>query len=298
MKNYLKIFKVLKTNKLNIFIVVFTAGILVGCKNEASKQESDLPAVTSHRIVSLQGALTEIVAGLGYQDQIVGVDVTSTFPETVKNTAQDLGHVRSVTIESILELQPTMILATDRDLNQDLQQKIESSGVPLHIFSQDYSLEGTKSLIQEVAVVLGTTHYELLLQTIDQDYSQVVVQEPRPKVLFIYARGAGTLMVAGNHTPMKSIVELAGGQYAITEFDDFKPLTPESLIASNPDVLLFFDSGLQSLGGVDGVLQIKGVAETNAGKNRKIISLEGGFLSGFGPRVGSAAAQLNERINE
>jgi iron complex transport system substrate-binding protein len=298
MKNIFRISNTLSYNNLIFLIVIFLSVTLASCNKKASDQQAESSPESVQRIVSLQGAITEIVAGLGYQDQLVGVDVTSTFPETVKKQAQDLGHVRSITIESILELQPTLILASDRDLNQSLLEKIEASGIPLHLFSQEYSIEGTQKLIQEVAAVLGTTNYQELLETIDQDYNQVVVKEPQPRVLFIYARGAGTLMVAGNNTPMKKMVELAGGHYAIHEFDDFKPLTPESLIASNPDVLLFFDSGLQSLGGVEGVLQIQGVTETNAGKNRKIISLEGGFLSGFGPRVGKAAAQLNKQINE
>ena len=89
---------------------------------------------------------------------------------------------------------------------------------------------------------------------------------------------------------------MAGGQNAITEFEDYKPLTPESLIKGNPDVILLFTSGLESLGGVDGLLKIQGVSQTNAGKNKKVIALDGALISGFGPRVGEGAAALNAEL--
>lgn len=280
--------------------LLFTAILLIAitsCKNETKKESTEVEVAPVHKIISLNGAITEIVSALGYESQIIGVDVTSTFPETVKETAKDLGHVRSLTIESILELQPTLILASDRDINAELLNKIKESGIETLLFTQEFSVAGSKKLIARVAETLGKNDSESLIKKIDNDIAQVILPEVKPKVLFIYARGAGTLMVAGNNTPMKNIIEIAGGDYVITEFDDFKPLTPEWLAQSNPDIILLFDSGLQSLGGIDGLLQAQGVSQTNAGKSKKIISMEGGLLSGFGPRVGEAAKQLNQKLN-
>ncbi|RYE25552.1 MAG: hemin ABC transporter substrate-binding protein, partial [Sphingobacteriales bacterium] len=120
----------------------------------------------------------------------------------------------------------------------------------------------------------------------------------QPNVLFIYARGAGTLMVAGDHTYPNSMIKLSGGKNAITGFEDFKPLTAEALVAANPDVILMFDSGLQSLGGADGLMQIPGLAQTNAGKKKQVIEMDGQYLTGFGPRTGEAIATLSKKLNE
>jgi len=118
----------------------------------------------------------------------------------------------------------------------------------------------------------------------------------KPKVLFIYARGAGNLMVAGSGTPLHSMIELAGAENAASALTDFKPLTPEALLTTNPDVILMFDKGLQSLGGVDGLLKIEGIATTNAGKNKKVVTMDGQYLSGFGPRVGDAVVELHNKL--
>ena len=73
-------------------------------------------------------------------------------------------------------------------------------------------------------------------------------------------------------------------------------MTPEALINANPDYILLFDRGLQSLGGKEGVLKIEGVSATNAGKKMNIISMDGQLLSGFGPRLGEATLQLNQLL--
>lgn len=247
------------------------------------------------RIVTLNGAVTEIVCALGYQNQIIGTDVTSTYPATLK--VKDLGHVRSLSIESVLALKPTLILATEKDLNPELIAKFKSSGIKIHIFKQEFSIQGTKNLIKEVAAVLRAKKDVALQTNIDKKLKSVQAITTKPKVLFVYARGAGTLMVAGKNTPMDQMIALAGGQNAVTGFEDFKPLTPEALLSSNPDYILFFDSGLQSLGGVEGALKIEGLNKTKAGKSKKIIAMDGALLSGFGPRVGEGVVELNQLLS-
>ncbi|MGV3461714.1 MAG: heme/hemin ABC transporter substrate-binding protein [Flavobacterium sp.] len=286
-----------------VAICLIMAG--VSCKKDTTTTteveattDSTAIAKTTHKIVSLNGAVTEIVAALGHGSEIVARDVTSTFPESVKNSAKDLKHVRSISIESIMALQPTLILATDKDMSPELLEKIKAAGVEAHVFTQEFSPEGTKKLIEEVAKVLKHEDYSSLTNKIDEDIKTVKPLAKSPKVLFIYARGAGTLMVAGKNTPVEKMITIAGGQNAITEFEDFKPLTAEALIKGNPDVILMFDSGLGSLGGPQGVLKLPGVDKTNAGKNRKIITMDGALLSGFGPRTGEAAAQLNKLLSE
>ena len=91
---------------------------------------------------------------------------------------------------------------------------------------------------------------------------------------------------------------MAGGKNAVSGFDDFKPLTSEALVAANPDVILMFSSGMESLDGMEGTLSIPGMKEVNAGKNKQIITMDGQYLAGFGPRVGQAVKELNQRFIE
>ena len=56
------------------------------------------------------------------------------------------------------------------------------------------------------------------------------------------------------------------------------PLTPEALVFADPDVDLVMDRGLAVVGGVEGLLQIPGIAETKAGRGPYIISMPDLYL--------------------
>lgn len=274
-------------------LLLFCALLFIGCQQKNITQEQP-----KERIVSLNGSITEILAELDQTDNIVGVDVTSTYPESVKEKAQDLGHATKISVESILALQPTTLYATQADLNQQAIEQLSNAGINVEIVEQNFSLEGTKQMIQDVARSLNNTSYNDILANIDTQVKGITPITPQPKVLFIYARGAGTLMVAGQNTPLDTMITLAGGQNAVQGFDNYKPLTPESLLNANPDYILMFSTGLQSLGGQQGILQIEGISQTNAGKNNKIIVMDGQLLSGFGPRVGEAIIELNQQLSQ
>ena len=285
-----------------LFISTAILALLASCNKESktdnTTETKTEATVSNEKIVSLNGAITEILADLGEENNLVGVDVTSTFPTSVKEKAKDLGHVRSLSIEALLALKPTKVYATDKDLTPEQIAQLKNAGITVEIIKQDYSVEGTKALIKTIATSLNKTDYDAINTKIDTDLKALKPLATKPKVLFIYARGAGNLMVAGKNTPVEKIIAIAGGENVITEFEDYKPLTPEAVVKGNPDYILMFDSGLQSIGGVDGVLKLEGVSTTNAGKNKKIIAMDGGLLSGFGPRVGQAAVELNQLLQK
>jgi iron complex transport system substrate-binding protein len=281
----------------SVLMAVYSCKKEEGAKTENKTEVSSETPKSNNKIVTLNGGITEIVSALGHEKEIVGTDVTSTYPESLKATAKDLGHVRSMTIEPIMAVSPTLILASDKDINPDLMGKIKSSGIKAEIFKQEFTVDGTKKLIADVAKAIGNTDYQKLNDKIDADLKQIQPIAKKPKVLFIYARG-NMLMVSGKNTPMAALIGLAGGENAVNEFEDFKPLTPEAVVKANPDVLFFFTSGLQGAGGNEGALKMPGVSQTNAGKNKKIIAMDGGLVSSFGPRLGEAAVGLNKLLVE
>lgn len=288
-------------NRLLSFLPFIGFLLLSACNNsqDTSSDINNNSVKEEQRIVSLNGAITEIIYALDSNATLVGRDVTSTYPKWIVDSIPDLGHVRSLNIESLVALKPTMIMASSSDLNADLKKAIQELDLNFKVFEQEFTVDGTKAFINEVADFVGHSPSQSLLEKIDADLAQVKAFTKKPKVLFIYARGAGTLMVAGQGTPMESVIELAGGQNAVTGIKDFKPLTEEALLDSNPDVILLFQSGLQSVGGKEGLIATtQGISQTNAGKNKAVITMEGGLLTDFGPRLGQAALELNKLLQE
>ena len=279
-------------------IIALLVGLaVVSCNGGAADQSVAEKEVAAKRIVSLNGTITEVLFALDADKQLVAVDVTSTYPAGTEKLP-NLGHVRGVTAEGVLAVKPTDVLCFEDELNPQLKQQLEAAKVNVVVLKRDFSVASTKKVITELAEWLGNQEKGAeLVAHIDADLKKANPLSKKPKVLFVYARGAGTLMVAGDNTQMTEMIRLAGGQNAVSGFADFKPLTAEAVVAANPDVILMFDSGKSSLSDAGGVLGIPGVKSTTAGKNNAVITMDGQLLSGFGPRVGMAISILNKELN-
>lgn len=279
------------------FLVLALLSLTTACnsggKSEAKKEEK----IEEKRIVSLNGSVTEIIYAVGSQKELIGVDVTSTYPAAAEKLT-NLGHVRKLAIESLLALNPSHVVMLEDEVSPDLKSKLKQAKIELVTFKHPNSLEDAKSLVKDVSAWLGKEdESKELLSKMDSEIKHLSKLTKKPKVLFVYARGAGTLMVAGENTPLEKMIVLAGGENAGKGFTDFKPLTSESVIAVNPDVILMFTSGAQSLG-PDGIFNVPGVSATNAGKNKALIQMDGQLLSGFGPRSAEALIELNSEFKK
>lgn len=254
-------------------------------------------AAKSLRIVSANGTLSEIISGLGLEKQLVGVDVTSTYPASLDKIPK-IGHNRTIAAEGIIALNPDVIIYTNQSmLSPILVKQLNSSGKKVVEFKHEYTKEGAIKLIREVGAYFNAkAQAEKMVKALEADLAKVVKPAAPKKLLFIYARGTGTLMVSGTGTALDKLFLLTGNKNAVQGFTEFKPLTAESLLAANPDVLVLFSSGLDSVEGADGLLKVPGIANTNAGRNRKIVAMDGQFLTGFGPRLGKAAIELAQKI--
>ena len=252
------------------------------------------------RIITLNGALTETVDALGFGKSIVAIDVTSTYPAYV-NALPKVSKNRSVSAEGLISFTPDLVLAPEGSVSKEIESQLTAAGIKLVRIKQVFTIEGTYQFIRDVAAALQVADKgnALIKQTKDKINKALITVKQQPKstkVLFIYARGPGVMMVAGKNTHIDAIISLAGGKNAVTGFNDFKPYTTESLIEANPDVILMFDFGFSSLGGMDSILKIPGITQTNAGKNKRIIQMDADLLINFSTRLDQAILRLHSKI--
>ncbi|MCC9134867.1 hemin ABC transporter substrate-binding protein [Pontibacter silvestris] len=257
--------------------------------------------VPAKKMVTLGGTVTEIVCALGDCNAIVATDLTSTYPKHMQQLPS-MGYRNNIKAEGIISTGADFVLAEADYLDESVVDQLSSTGVAMHVVENNLSKESTIKMVQQLGKLLGKeAKAKELQERIEADFAQVnkhlAEASSRPKVLFVYARGQGTLNIGGKNTFAEKMINLAGGQLAVNQLEEFKPLTAEAVIAANPDYLLFFDSGQQSLGGVEGIMSIPGIKETTAGKKKNIIAMDGLYLSGFGPRVGKAVDELVLKIH-
>jgi len=259
-----------------------------------------LNAAVPKRIITLSAALTETAAALGFANNIIAVDVTSIYPAYI-NKLPKVSNNRSVSAEALIAFGPELVLAPEGSVSREIQYQLKSAGIRFVGIKQAYSVKGALTFIRQVAAVLQVSPKGEVLakQTeikINQAIAGIKIKGKMPKVLFIYARGTGTMMVAGKKSSLAAIIQLAGGVNAVNEFEDFKPYTTEALVKANPDVLLLFNFGYSSLGGLNSILKMPGVAQTGAGKNKKIVQMEPSLLVNFSVRLDQAITELNSKL--
>lgn len=274
---------------LTILLAAFACGSPE--KTEVSSE------TTTPKIITAGGTISEIVVGLGLGDQIIATDRTSTYPESLQSLPS-IGYRNQIKAEGILSLGPDMILVEEGYLNEEVISQIQSvSKIKLEIFPKTQSKEQTIALIQQIAAFFEMEEQgQAMIAELEQDLQNLndflSNSKPNGKAAFVMARGPESLFIAGDGSFSESIFGIAGVEQVETNFEDFVPLTPEALISLNPDYLILFESGLESLGGTSGLTKIPGITETTAFQKDQIIAMDGLYLSGFGPRVGKAALEL------
>lgn len=253
------------------------------------------------RLVTLGGDVTEIVYAIGDGGRVVGADTSSVYPPDA-NALPKVGYQRQLAAEGVLALNPTLILASDEAGPPPAIVQLRDAGVRIEVIEGADSPAGAAAKIRRVADVLDRkADGERVVAAMDAALAQAAAQiadaTSKPRVLFIYARGAGTLMVAGRATPADEMIRLAGGDNAIQDFDGFKPLTAEAVVGAAPDAVLMLARGVDSLGGTDAVWAQPGLAQTPAGTKRRLVVMDDLLLLGFGPRLGTAVGELVRQLH-
>lgn len=249
----------------------------------------------AQRIITAGSALTETVCALGDCGKIIASDRTSLYPAEIQKLPS-IGYRSGIHAEGIISLKPTLVIAEKDYVDQAVITHLESTGIKLLVVDRTYSAEGTRSMIRQVAEILGRkTEGEKLITKIEQELTEakaLVTKSGRtPRVLCVFNRDKSSMSVAGTNT-FSAILPYVGAQPALSGVEGYKPLNTESLIASNADYLLMFEAGVKALGGVEGVLAVPGVMQITAGKKKQIIALNGTRLSNFGPRLGETVKEL------
>ena len=282
----------------NVLLKSVSVAGWLGLGLEAFAHERTGISSKAMRLISIGGALTEIVYSLHAHTELVGVDTTSIYP-TEASRLPNVGYARRLSTEGILALRPTQLLATAEAGPPIVLKQIIDSGIPLSILPSGHQFIDVIDRVRTIGRLLHKTDAaealasRLLLEWNNTQKRVVNSKINNTRVLFILSQNPSQLMVGGEKTSAAAMIAYAGARNAISGLSGFKPLTPEAVIAANPDVLLLTDQGIKSVGGIGGVLRLPGIKQTRAGREQKVVSLEAMYLLGFGPRMPLAVAELN-----
>lgn len=248
------------------------------------------------RVVALGGDITETIYALGAGDSLVGVDSTSLWPERAQKLP-NVGYVRQLSAEGVLALHPDLIIATHDAGPATVIEQLRAAGAKLEMFPVTRTPEEAIAKVQGIGKLLARqSEADALATRMKASYqalsASVAAMKTHPRAVFLMSAGAGSPMAAGQHTAADRVIALVGGINVAGDFDGYKPVSPEAMVALAPEVILLMRERASDVGGVDGVLKLPGVPQTPAGKMRRIVFIDGQALLGFGPRNAEEAQRL------
>ncbi|MFF8912736.1 hemin ABC transporter substrate-binding protein [Streptomyces sp. NPDC015032] len=274
-----------------------------------SADGAEVTIASTDRIVPLTGSLSEIVFTLGLGKQVVARDITATFEQAAELPVVTRAH--DVSAESVLSLKPTVVLADTTTGPAEAIGQIRDAGIPLVVVEPAKALADVGPRIDTVAAALGVPDSGAELNARTRSRIEAVQKSApapadgheKPRVAFLYLRGSASVyLLGGRESGAGSLIEAAGAVDAGKASGlkkDFTAITSEALAKAAPDAILVMSKGLESVGGVDGLVKIPGVAETPAGMDRRIVSIDDGVLLNYGPRtdrvLGELIAQLHRK---
>lgn len=260
-----------------------------------------VPAVQAapERIVSADGALTEIVYALGEEQRLVGVDTTSSYPAAAAKLPQ-IGYKRAISAEGVLSLSPDVIIATQDSGPDKVVEQLKAAGVDFRVYSEAPSLVAVEEKIKHVAALLdkqaeGSQLWAEVKRKVDDAKAQAAKAEQPLRVLFVLSAGDRSPLVAGGNTGADTMIHLAGGLNAAAGFDGYKPMPAEALVAARPDVILMMARQGHTVS-ADQLFSQAGFSMTPAAKSKRFIIMNGLKLLGFGPRIGEAISELTDAL--
>lgn len=255
------------------------------------------------RIVTIGGAVTEVAFALGVGDRIIAVDDSSIYPEEATGL-ESIGYLRFLTAEPILAVDPTLVIATEDAGPAEVVQQLNDSGITFLQVPAEDTVDGTAAKIRTIAAALdkvdeGEALVEDMLINVDTANNLVADLETTPRVMFLFLRGAAVITVSGTGSGADEMIRLAGAENAVQDYEGYQPLTAEAVVAAAPDVILTTTEGLESVGGMEGLLELPGIALTPAAENNRIFaSMDDLLLLGFTPRLGEAVLDLTYQLHD
>lgn len=256
-------------------------------------------ALTVSRVVVLANGVAEIIQSLNAQSIIVGRDISSTEDSLADIPIVTSGH--QVLPEKVISLKPDLVLIDASTGPKAAIATIKAAGITVVETPESWSLEDLPIKVRAVGAAIGAqAQAELLIQELNSSLKVSTVKSS-PRVAFLYLRGTSSIyLIGGQGSGADSLLKAIGavdvGAQSLAR--PYNTLTAESLAALNPDVILVMSKGLESVGGVQGLLKLPGVAQTKAGKNSAVIDVDDSLLLSFGPRTPSLVEALADALSK
>ncbi len=252
-------------------------------------------------MVALANGSAEIISSLGQRQILVGRDIASTMSILKNIPIVTSGH--QVIPEKIISLRPDLVLIDASTGPKSALTALRKSKIRVVEIAEAWKISEIETKVSAIGVAIGAVESARQLNrkiSAAIDSSNLKMRD-RPRIAFLYLRGTSAIyLMGGPGSGTDSLIAAIGATDvgAATLKNPFNSLTSEALAVSRPDILLVMSKGLESVGGISGLLALPGVAQTPAGKYGRIIDVDDSLLLAFGPRTPALVLALSAAVSQ
>ena len=296
--------------KFGVIAITALAVLLTGCGTSQNFQsqtisENDVSAISIDattnfsvsRVVVLANGVAEIINALNAKSILVGRDVSSTEKELKDIPIVTSGH--QVLPEKVIELKPDLVIIDASTGPKAAIDQIRTAGIKIIETPESWTLSDIPTKVSAVASAIGAQQQgDLLNQAFAKELTTSTIAT-KPRIAFLYLRGTSSVyLIGGPGSGSDSLIQAIGATDVGAQSlpNPYNTMTAESLATLNPDVIIVMTKGLQSVGGISGLLKLPGIAQTQAGKNQAVIDVDDSLLLSFGPRTPSLINALAKAV--
>lgn len=232
------------TYVLRFLLLAFSLEIVSASADLRYSSEDDVGnlielEVPPERIVSLAPHLTEMLFSIGVGDRIVATVLHSDFPEEAA-AIPVLGDAFSIGVESVVAIDPDLILAWTTGGNQRALKQLSELGYPI-FFGESERLEDIGVTVERIAALVGQSERgEKLRRSFDQELNRLRAEgRTQPSRSVFFQISDSRLFTVNRKHLIGQAIELCNGDNIFAETPVMVPMVSlENMVALNPEVII------------------------------------------------------------
>ncbi|MFI8482407.1 cobalamin-binding protein [Pseudomonas sp. NPDC078700] len=197
------------------------------------------PVLAAERIVSLAPSLTEIVIELGAKAQLVGVLDGGPRPDAVADLPS-VGRYAQLEVETLLALQPDLILMWPGSISQAQRQQLQAFGIPM-LIAEPHTLATLADQFAEIGQRIGRAKQGRQLQQLfHKGLTDLRSRYHRERPLSVfYQVWDKPLYTLGGQQIISDALRVCGAENIFANLKLPAPqVSVEAVLQLNPDVIL------------------------------------------------------------
>ncbi|MEO8605910.1 MAG: helical backbone metal receptor [bacterium] len=243
-------------------------------------------AAPPQRIVSLVPSVTELVCHLGASDRLVGATRFCTDPADLPPSLVRVGGTKTPACESILALQPDLVVLNSEENRREDFDALVAAGVPVFV-SFTTTVAGAADAVARLGAALGTDAPAAVLADAIRTTRAAVVGDVATRWRVFCPIWRRPWMSFNRDTYCHDLLDCAGGDnVCAAAVERYPSVELPSVAAAAPQIILlpdepypFAERHRRHLGEL---------AATPALRDDRLYLLDGKALSWYGPRTPAA----------